>query len=336
MPSSRQPHSPPIFVVGKGRSGNTLVGRVLKRHPDVALLPELHFFGRVWSRRSGEARLSRDAAVELVTDLFRRARVYPRHLDREPLRADAVSLVSEFSDDELTPPAVFRTVLVHEAGRQGKRIPCEQTPRNVFFLREILAVFPDARVVVVVRDPRGVFASQKDKWKVTAYGPHPVRAAERRRWRVNSHPVAIALQWRAAVRAGERFADDERVFVLRFEDLVERAVPTVHELCRFLGLDVDEAMLDVPHIGPNFERTGRRGLDPSEAGRWREQLGPTEIFLCERIAGRAMRRLGYEPVGARPEPLALARAVVALPLQAAAMVALNRPQYAQLTARLRR
>ncbi|NIP95612.1 MAG: sulfotransferase, partial [Akkermansiaceae bacterium] len=43
---------------------------------------------------------------------------------------------------------------------EGKRIPCTQTPRNVYYLREILGAYPDARVIWMVRDPRAVLCSQ--------------------------------------------------------------------------------------------------------------------------------------------------------------------------------
>ncbi|MEX2558066.1 MAG: sulfotransferase [Actinomycetota bacterium] len=329
--------APVIFICGKGRSGNTLVGRILNERGDVALLQELHFFGGLWSPRSGVVRLRRDEATTLATELFRRARRFLKDndIDTKALETEASMLVSNLPDDALTAPALFREVLSHETSSRGKAICCEQTPRNVFFVDKILDLFPDARVVVVVRDPRGVLAAQKERLKAMERWRHAV-PAERRRWRINSHPVLVAQQWRVAVRAGERHAGDERVFVLRFEDLVERPRAVLPRLCDFLGFGFDESMLDVTHSRPYAELRGRRGLDPHEAFRWRRRLSPTEVFLCELVARRVMKRLSYEPVGARPNPVELARAAAVLPFYAFAALTLNRSYYYQLTRWLRR
>lgn len=349
MLENNRPQAPVIFVCGKGRSGNTLVGRVLSEHPDVTLLPELHFFGGLWSPRSGAARLPRDQASTLATTLLQRARNSPeKPLDRKALKGEASRLVSDLPDEALTPSALFREFLSHETRARGKVICCEQDPRNVFFIREILDLYPDARVVVVVRDPRGVLSVQKDRLtemiaeferKRDTLSASELRRwrVDRRRWRVNSHPILVGRQWRVAVKAGEQHAGDERVFVVRFEDVVGLPRELFPRLCDFLGIAFDESMLDVAHIRTSYElKKGSRGLVPAEASRWSRHLGPTDIFLCQLVARRAMKRLNYEPVPARPNPLEVVRSAAALPFNAAAALALNRSYYYQLTRRFRR
>jgi hypothetical protein len=315
----------PLFVVGKGRSGTTLVGRILACRPEVALLRELNFFEQVWPPRRDVAQLSRVDAAALSAVLLRRALGQRLGTVPPPLeRADRI--VSSLADRELTPPALFRAVIFEAARILGACIPCDQTPRNVYFIRDILEHFPDARIVVVIRDPRGVFAAQKDRWKLTTLGAWAVPGAERRRRRVNAHPIAIALQWRAAVLAAEPYFSNESVVVLKFEDLVAHPQMTIRRLCHFLGLAFIEEMLEVPVLDPDHVDSGRRCLDVREAARWRELLNTTEVFLLERVAGRTMRRLGYQPAKARPRLLPMARMLLTFPLHAAAAIALN-PAY---------
>jgi hypothetical protein len=321
-----------IFVTAKGRSGVTLVGRLLDRHPDVALLQELHFFERLWSPGDGRQALERSAAVELAATLLALQRAgalfFPSALG--PFIGEAAAIVDALPLAARTAPGAFAAVLQYEARRMGRRIPCEQTPRNVLFIREILETFPEARVVVVVRDPRGVLAAQKHAWRVAELGGRPMPRAERRRLRVTYHPAAVSLVWRASVRAGDRFAGHARVCSVRFEDLLEHPAHEVERLCRFLGVAYDERMLHVAHIDDRYRASGRTGIEAGEAGAWRSSLSHEEIWLCERLCAAEMVRHGYTRTGVRPRLGALLVLAALFPVQALATLAVNRDRYASL------
>ena len=40
-----------IFVVGSSRSGTTMMGRILDKHPSIFTFRELHFFGTIWTNK---------------------------------------------------------------------------------------------------------------------------------------------------------------------------------------------------------------------------------------------------------------------------------------------
>ena len=69
------------------------------------------------------------------------------------------------SDFPLAPTELFSAFLLYEALLNGKTIPCDQTPRNVFYIDEILKFYPQAKIINMIRDPRDVLLSQKRKWK---------------------------------------------------------------------------------------------------------------------------------------------------------------------------
>ena len=192
----------------------------------------------------------------------------------------------------------------HEALLNGKRVPVDETPRNVFYIPEILRLFPQGRVVVIVRDPRDVLASQKNESQVQFLGAQqPFK--ERLRVRANYSPITMSLLWNASIKAGDRYADDPRVHVVRFEDVLRDSEATLRRVCEFAGLDYDPAMLGVRQVKSSFREgdAPQTGLNPSAAGRWqRGGLEPAEIYLCERLCGDNMLRHGYqiEPTHAGP------------------------------------
>jgi omega-hydroxy-beta-dihydromenaquinone-9 sulfotransferase len=317
----------PIFVVGNSRSGTTMVSRVLGKHPRVFTLRETHFFEQLWSSADEERHISEDEAIPLAARLLcvqRDGYLNQGNLDR--FYGEAKGLISSMQHEGLTPEEIFKTFLILEANRNSKVIPCDQTPHNVFYLREILDLFPEARVINLVRDPRNVLLSQKRKWKRRFLGAKDIPLKEAFRSWTNYHPITISKLWTASVRAAERHAHDNRVYSLRFEDLVDDPDGAVRTICEFAGLSFDRSMLEVPQIGSSsgLDDPERRGISRERAGNWRKGgLSPTEIFLCQKLTGALMRQHGYPLAWARPNPLRLCLSIVLFPIKTALALLLN-------------
>jgi omega-hydroxy-beta-dihydromenaquinone-9 sulfotransferase len=316
-----------ICVVGNSRSGTTMMGRVLGRHPIVFTLRETHFFEQLWSSAEEERHLSEDEAVLLAARLLRVQRDgYLNQGDLDRFYGEAKGLITSIQGEGFTSTGVFRTFIIREANKNGKAIPCDQTPRNVFYLREILALFPEARVINLIRDPRNVLLSQKRKWKRRFLGAKNIPRREALRSWVNYHPITISKLWNGSVRAAERYADDSRVYSLQFEDLVDDPEGAVRKVCEFTGLSFDTSMLEVPQIGSSSgsDDPQRRGINRDKAGNWRRGgLSPTETFLCQKLTGTSMRQYGYPLVPVRPNPLRLCLSLASFPLKSTLALLLN-------------
>jgi hypothetical protein len=317
----------PVFVVGASRSGTTLMSRVVGRGTDVCSLPEIHFFERLWQPASGNTPLARAEAVELAARLVHtqhRGLFYKQGSASEHT-ISAVAIVDAVAD-EPTPLAIYGSFLDHEARRRNGKRACDQTPRNVFFLSEILGAFPDARVVNMVRDPRAVLLSQKNKWRRRSLGEASLPRSEVVRSWSNYHPLVTARLWRAAVLAADRCAD-ERVLTVRFEDLLGQPEATVRAVAAHCGVEYGAAMLDVPMESSSIasDDPERRGLRMEAADAWRDHdgLSATEIALCERVALPAMQAHAYEADQGRSQPVALAGWYAVVPVKLAIAAALN-------------
>jgi len=170
-----------IFVVGNSRSGTTMMGRILGAHPSVYTFGELHFFEQLWSPADEDRRLSRAEGGRLAARLLSVQRQgYLSRANPERFQEEAGEMVAS-AQSEMTPAEVFGAFLFYEAAKNGKKVPCDQTPRNVFYLREILELYPEARVINMIRDPRDILLSQKGKWKrrFLGAGSIPLREALR-------------------------------------------------------------------------------------------------------------------------------------------------------------
>lgn len=294
-----------IFIVGNSRSGTTMMRRVLGNHPDVYMLEELHFFEQLWSTDDKNRILGHTAAVTLASRLlFIQRDGYLSTPDTSKHKAEAEQLVDKMTTP-LYPHEVLRAFLFHETLRNGKTIPCEKTPQDVFYIAEILELFPDARIVNMVRDPRGVLLSQKRKWQRRTMGAGFMTKKEQRRLRINYHPITISKLWNSSIRAAAKFKDHAQVHHVIFEHLVNDSEKEVHALCQFLGIDFHAHMLQIPQVGSSNEadKPDAFGIKTERAGNWEKGgLNKAEIWFCQHICGEHMRLYGYDvkPVGANP------------------------------------
>jgi hypothetical protein len=208
-----------LFIAGNSRSGTTMLAKMLGRHSAFHTLPELHFVEELW-QPGEDGPLERGAAAAMAARLLHNERDwYHNRMQAGSHTAEATSLVEDLPDP-IRPVDVLSAVLARAARRAKAPIAVEQTPRNVFFLADLLDALPGSRAVVITRDPRDVLLSQRNWWRRRFLGTTglPWRTTVRQ-W-ADYHPITTSLIWRSGVRAAAALADDARVTHLRFEDLV--------------------------------------------------------------------------------------------------------------------
>lgn len=241
-----------IFVGGAPRSGTTLVQNILDCHPEIVGAPEFHHLDRIVELRN---RLRRDIDLGAI---------------------DAFASTPEV--DRLT-VQLIEDLLLPLADRHGAPYLSEKTPSNALVFGELLELFPAARCIFVVRDPRAVIASMLEVGARAAARGHPTQPWTR------SLPAAVAYVQRyfSAAQAAEAEAP-ERVLVLRYEALVTDPAAETRAICDFLGLPWTDAMLSPAssaHPGEQaIIRTAiwydpasfRRDPDPAGIDMWRGRL----------------------------------------------------------------
>ena len=312
-----------LFVVGNSRSGTTMMGRILGNHTDVFTFGELHFFGQLWSPAHTSG-LSRSDAEELASKLFCIQRIgYRKPCDPLAFQEYAQEFCADFTEYPVSPTELFSTFLLYEAKLNDKSIPCDQTPRNVFYIDEILKVYPQARIINMIRDPRDVLLSQKRKWKRRFLGGSDLPLIESLRDWVNYHPITISRIWHTAVNAADRFAEHNRVQTVYFEQLLNSPEKIVEDLCRFVDIEFTACMLQVPQVGSsvNSDKPTNTGINPDRAGNWNadniheSKLNSSEIYLNQKMNNKLMEKHNYEYVRIRPNLFSLLIHFITFPIK---------------------
>jgi hypothetical protein len=313
----------PIFVVGTPRSGTTLTARILGRHSSVFIPGETHFFDDIYARRQelgepGEARAAAAIAARLST-LYER---FNEPADQQRLQA----LGGEAALRQLlgTSCHTYGDVLSRFMQFQmrqypGKRCWGNHVPKDIFYVRDILTFYPEAKLIICIRDIRDFLASYQNRWKVTS--PENIE-----RLKQLYHPILTSLLWKAAIkqiRVARALVPLGNLAVIRYEDLASRPEATVHTLCQFLKVSYEEEMLRVEGNNSSFE-VQQSGIFSTSIQRWRRHLTHEQVYLAERIAHPQLEQLGYDATHVQPNPLKLLRIVASFPFALGRALYVNR------------
>jgi hypothetical protein len=245
-----------IFLVGARRSGTNWLQRVVGAHPDVALVPsETYLFSR------GIAPL-RERIHHGVIGSPGTSFVY---MDRDEL----LDALRDLCD------RIFLPFL--RSGPPAERL-AERTPEHVMCLDLIGEIYPDARVVHIVRDGRDVTRS------LLSVG-----------WRSAPGSVeAAAGEWRSAIEAAEKAAPGLAHYrPVRYEELLADPLGQVTAIYGWLGLRTE------PHVveAALMEAEVRFNVDVSApeigVGKWRESFSEDDLRAFMDVAGPTLAGLGY-------------------------------------------
>jgi hypothetical protein len=257
-----------IQVCGFPSGGTDLVRNFLSSHPAIEVggeLPLLPTLARQFRSRIHGRDVERFRSRLVAIDAYRSLRNPDADL------ADLGGLSS----------VAVATIYHRLAGTRATLWRGNKTPQMTERLDDLLTLFPEIRVVLVVRDVRDVCLSSLEKW--------------------GRDPVLRAHKWTTRLLSGlsviERLPP-EHAMILKFEDLLYDCEDVAKEVCRFLGLPLSDRMLrhheTVSTANPGHKNFGRP-IDPGNLGRWRTGLTTRQILRIEGCAYEAMRRFGYRP-----------------------------------------
>jgi Sulfotransferase family len=288
--------NPYLFVVGCPRSGTTLLQRMLDAHPLLAVSNDPHFIPFAPGVAVG---LDPPVTPQLVEWLLGYRTFARLGLDE--------GTVSKAAAAAATYRELVATLYDAFGAARGKPLAGEKTPRYVRYLPLLHSLFPNARVVHLLRDGRDVALSTLE-WARSDRGPGRFSL-----WGEN--PLAVcALSWRWHVSTGMRDAAafGERYSEVRYEDVVADPESTMRRVAEALELPFAFEMLEF-HSGRTRAEPGLSAKDawlpPTPGLRdWRTQLAPDQLELFDALAGDVLEVLGYERTAVEVSPGTNARA----------------------------
>lgn len=293
--------------------------RIFNNHHELMVLNELHFFEQLWAPADkGKIILQADAIILAERLLLTQRKGYNTGFDDYSQFTDeATTLVGEMDPSSLTAEGVFTHFAKREVALNGKSIVCEKTPQNIFYLKEIFELYPNAHVINMVRDPRAVMLSQKNKWQRRKLGGWYITRREAIRLRINYHPITLSKLWNAAIGAALKFKNDKRVLTVIFEELLDQPEATIRRICAHMGVDFNPEMLMITQESSSIEMdSDEKGFKKERAVNWRKGgLNDTEIWWCQQISGDYMKQYGFDLEPIKPNYAFIAFYLLSFPVK---------------------
>jgi hypothetical protein len=293
-----------FFIFGHARSGTTLLMRLIRLHPEVHCNYQAHFFTRQPLLKS---LVNTAEAEEWLT---RKSNRWNQGRDLSPLLLRAAA---DF-------------MMERDAAKAGKMIVGDKSPSSTIHgqaVRDMHSIYPDAKLIYIVRDGRDVliserfrnfveeskFLSREDKRIVEGLSKDQSQFTNGTRSIFTEAFIRrVAKGWVQNLQETEdegRRLFGERCFSLRYEDLLASPFIEMTKVWRFLGVKeilgtlVEEVRTEMAS-NPDEEWQAKRNegiasfLPKGQAGNWQRLFTDRDKSLFKEVAGDMLIKWNYE------------------------------------------
>src|SRR5690349_5016365 len=293
-----------FFIFGHARSGTTLLMRLARLHPEVHCNYQGHFFTRQPLLKS---LVNTPQAEDWLT---RKSNRWNQGHDLSPLILRAAA---DF-------------MMERDAAKEGKMIVGDKSPSSTIHgqaVRDLHSIYPDAKLIYIVRDGRDVLISERFRNLVEeskflkAEDRHIIEELRKDQAPFTNGTRSIfteavirrvAKGWVTNVQETEE--EGKRLFgdhycSLRYEELLEQPFEELSRLWKFLAVkQIDESLKAKIKVemesNPDEEWQAKRNeeiasfLPKGHAGNWERLFTSRDKSLFKEVAGEMLINWNYE------------------------------------------
>jgi hypothetical protein len=282
---------PICFIVGKGRSGTTLLQTMLDANSNVVFPIESRFVVHLKVKYSKIPSWTENVVDEMIVDLFK-DKDFAMYWNLEP--ATIKTNIMQHDMSRMTFASACKIIyLSYPSPFPKSRILLigDKNPSHTLLLKELNEVFPEARYIHLVRDFRDNIVSNKQVFKRQSI-------------------TLLATGWNAYNKLIEAAKKQrpQKFYTLRYEDLVKDPERYVAEVCTFLGLKFQKEMMsfhekmaeikeekytaEITAIHPNIVKP----VNTDQVNKWQKYLSDEQLKVVDQICSAEGKKYGYNAV----------------------------------------
>jgi len=293
MENKRIDRIPIFFILGRPRSGTTLLRTLFDAHPNVKIPIEYPFFFYLHSRFRKAKKIRFDDAQQLFEELRTKKVFNQRYFEYMKLDEPAfLDSLKEYKDG-LTPMDFYKLVNFHSGSifpKEDIRWIGDKNHIYSIYPQKLLRLFPDARFICIVRDYRDNFVSMK-KFEFEALNTY-----------------LLSYRWKYVVRLSRRLQKlhPNTFTIIRYEDLVSKPEESIRELCAFLQLPFNAEVFnfylkktEVSRFFPvdlamKYHKSLTEPINKDKINLWKTELTRKQIRAMDFTVGKLAEKMGYE------------------------------------------
>lgn len=279
---------PMAFIVGCGRSGTTLLQTMMNSHPNIVSTPECFFVILLYPRFGKLTRWTEKDITEFADALYSMPGFALWLMDRETLTG-AMRSVMDYADYVLMCKIVYYLM---RKDKENVRVLVDKNPSNSLFTDKLLKIFPEARFIHIIREPRDCVNAHIKRFN-------------------KKNTFFLAWYWKgfnAAIEKVKQKGKDKFLTVL-YENFVRETEQTMKGICQFLNVPFDEKIMQSNFSEMLLQYKDNKTFDrikvvhgnlltpvnDSNIGKWQKEMDKRDVAITEIIDGEyAAEKYGYD------------------------------------------
>jgi len=279
---------PFFFIIGRPRSGTTLLRTLFDAHPNVNIPLESQVIKLIYEKYGKRITWNEPQLLELFEDIKKEWKFDTWNINEDKLEKDILYCVGETPIKQII-RVIYMNYLSHFAKKEILLFG-DKNPEYSLYINKLIKYFPEAKYIHITRDYRD---------QILSYMKFDF-----------SYPIIplIAFRWKKSVqkvlKAQKKHAGS--FYIIRYEDLVEDPAKYMEEMCYFLGIDFDPSILDFYKSADDFSGTKAhddlkqkfhkdlfRPIDKKRIGLWKTKMRTNDVKVADMIVGKYAEMCGY-------------------------------------------
>ena len=296
-----------VFIIGVTRSGSKLHQKTLNKNSKINISSEIGFlnpwwlgpdFKRVVENKIGD--LKNNSNVDMLIDMmydnllertFWKIENGIYSINKEKLRKRIIN-----SNRDLK--SIIAILLEEHAKAKNKKIAGAKYPVNIINAQNLYDLFPSAKYIHLIRDPRAVYLSAN--WNQI----QNLLKKSRYAYLIKPFIKILSLmylknQYQHSVNFYKKNKNKDNYYLSRFEDVVRNPEKFLKKLYSFLEIEYPKqiSLPPLPYREYNKDSgycsNGKYGFDKKELTKWKKYMSPFSEKYINFFFKKEMNEFGY-------------------------------------------
>jgi hypothetical protein len=278
---------PFFFIIGRPRTGTTLLRSLFDAHPNVQIPWECQFVLNLYPKYGKLKHWNTETLEHFYSDLLKQWQFSAWNIDHEKLQSDLQACAGETSYAMICRVVYLNNISFYP--KEDIRLVGDKNHGYTIYTERLLKLFPDAKFVYILRDYRDTYQSVKN-----VDFELPVVSLVVYKWK---------YFYKKALKAAEKHPDS--FYFIRYEDLVTDPVLHLKKICEFLGVPYVPEVFDFYKMKDKAEekypadilRKHHKSLfntvNKSRIGLWEKSMSGRQVHIAYHVAGKYADLAGY-------------------------------------------
>lgn len=274
---------PIFFIVTKARSGSTLVQSIFDAHANISAPLESRFVLHLYKKYHYVTTWNDVTINKFIKDVFtdRSYRLFWGINELELKNLFLKYYITSFSDACKVVYLSYHSMFK----KNNINVIVDKNPFYARYIPELLEIFPDAKFIHLIRDPRAVVSSCKIAF--------------------NGKTPRITYSWMVLNEIIETKKDSAIFLTIKYEDLVKHPGVTFQIIFNFLKIEYDKEVLNAHltinkvidnhnYLSLEHHRNVSMGINTKSIDSWKNKLSEKEKQFINYMTADFAKKYGYE------------------------------------------